>query len=91
MDYHGAFNDWLAEGEPGYQCTLDRGDVNHFQDPFWDWQDLRRRHAAYRVEDQRISVEPGWRLIAQDSYRDLTFQRREVFTYQAVDVTAPSS
>jgi hypothetical protein len=83
--YHGDFDDWLAAGHPGYEFRPStRPGVNGIQRPFWEWQQIRGQHAAYRVQENPIS-EPGWRLIARDSYRSVTFKRHEVFTYQAVE------
>jgi hypothetical protein len=90
MDYHGAFDDWLAAENPGYEYALKRSHAGSksgsdpFLDPFLTWLAIRGQHAAYRVEDYPMS-QPGWRLIARDSYRDFAFKQREVFTYQAVE------
>jgi 4-amino-4-deoxy-L-arabinose transferase-like glycosyltransferase len=84
--YRGAFDDWLAAGKPGYELTLERVGRDSLHEPFRTWLNNRDRHAAYRVQDVPTS-EPGWRLIARDSYFDHFFQRREVFTYQAVAPT----
>jgi hypothetical protein len=92
MEYRGAFDDWVAAEKPGHEFALPRSHagsksgVDPFHDPFHTWLDIRGQHAAYRVQDWPIS-EPGWRLIARDSYRDFAFERREVFTYQAVEAT----
>jgi hypothetical protein len=88
--YHGAFDDWLAAGRPGYEFgefgPSKRSGFDPLQDPFWAWLEIRGQHAAYRVQEYPTS-EPGWRLIARDSYRDLAFKRREVFTYQDIKAT----
>jgi hypothetical protein len=82
--YRGAFDDWLAAGKPGFELSLDRVGHDNFHDPFWAWVETRGESAAYRIQQAPMS-EPGWRLIARDSYRDFTFQHREVLTYQAVE------
>jgi hypothetical protein len=79
--YRGAFDDWLAAGKPGYELSLDRVGHDTFHDPFWEWMDARVQSAAYRIQQAPMS-EPGWRLIARDTYLDLTFQTREVLTYR---------
>jgi hypothetical protein len=81
MNYHGAFDDWLAAGKPGYESGPSEGTgLDPVQGPFWAWQDVRARRAPYRVQKYQWS-EPNWQLIARDSYRDFAFKRREVFTY----------
>jgi hypothetical protein len=86
--YRGAFDDWLAAGKPGYELSLDRVGYDPFHDPYWEWVDVRGESAGYRIQQAPMS-EPGWRLIARDSYRDFAFQQRGVFTYQAVEATEP--
>ncbi|MGO9034759.1 ArnT family glycosyltransferase [Mycobacterium sp.] len=86
--YRGAFDEWLAAGTPGYKLSLDR--VHHsFTDSYLEWMATRGESAAYRIRQAPMS-EPGWRLIARDSYRDFAFQQREVLTYQAVDAIKES-
>ena len=86
MEDHGAFDDWLAAGNPGYEFRPStRPGLDTFHDPFWSWLVDRGEHAAYRVQGSRMS-EPGWRLIARDSFRG-----GEIFTYQAVDAAKCSS
>jgi hypothetical protein len=94
MDYQGAFNDWLAAGNPGYECGFRRPGFDPFHKPdllitrpYWAWRTIRDQHAAYRVLESPMS-EPGWRLIARDSYRDFAFKRREIFTYRAIEANA---
>jgi len=82
--YHGAFDDWLAAGTPGYKLSLDRFDHRTFAGSYWEWIATRGESAAYRIRHAPMS-EPGWRLIARDTYRDFAFQQREVLTYQAVE------
>jgi 4-amino-4-deoxy-L-arabinose transferase-like glycosyltransferase len=86
MKYRGVFDDWLAAGKPGYELGIARPGSDPFHDPFGAFLDIRGRHAAYLVQAYPM-CEPGWRLIARDSYLDLAFQRREVFTYEAVEPT----
>ncbi len=90
MEYHGAFDDWLAAGKPGYAFyPSERPGFDAFHDPFYEWMEVRGQHAVYLVQDYPMS-EPGWRLVGRDPYRDFAFKRREVFTYQAVEATNPS-
>ena len=86
--YEGAFDDWLAAGNPGYELGLTRrpGLGDPFNDTFWAWLDSRGKHAAYRVQGNPMS-EPGWRLIAYDYYRTFEFKRHDLFTYQTVRPT----
>jgi hypothetical protein len=84
VGYRGEFDDWLAAGKPGYELTLDRVDHDTVHQPFWEWVDVRGKSSAYRVQLTQMS-DPGWRLIARDTYLDIRFQQREIFTYQAVD------
>lgn len=87
MEYHGAFDDWLTAGRPGLELRPStRPGFDSLHDPFYAWLDIRGRYAAYSVQTYPM-CEPGWRLIARDSYRDFAFMRREVFTYQAVEAT----
>jgi hypothetical protein len=92
MEYHGAFDDWLAAENPDHEFAIKRSHagfqpgLDPFVDPFLNWLFIRGQHAAYRVWDYPMS-EPGWRLIACDSYRDLDFKQRQVCTYQAIDAT----
>jgi 4-amino-4-deoxy-L-arabinose transferase-like glycosyltransferase len=93
MEYHGAFDDWLAAEKPGYEFGLprphagaERG-VDPFLDPFFTWLVKIRGHcASYHVQTYPIP-EPGWLMIARDGYRDFAFKRREIFTREADDAT----
>jgi 4-amino-4-deoxy-L-arabinose transferase-like glycosyltransferase len=88
--YRGAFDDWLAAGKPGYELALDRVGSEPFHDPYWVWLGNRAHHASYLISDNSPMSEPGWRLIARDFYLDYGFERREVYTYQAVEATKAS-
>jgi Dolichyl-phosphate-mannose-protein mannosyltransferase len=80
MEYHGAFDDWLAAGHPGYELRPSlRPGFDTFHDPFYAWLETRGERAAYRVQDYPMSA-PGWRLIARDS---IPFHRGAVYTYQS--------
>jgi hypothetical protein len=82
MTYHGAFDDWLAAGKPGYEFgPSKRPGFDPVQGPFWAWLGVRERYAHYRVQKYPWH-EPDWQLIAHDSYRDFAFKRRDVFIYQ---------
>ena len=85
--HQGAFDDWLAAGNPGHEFRpSEHPGFDTFHDPFWAWLDSRGKHAAYRVQGNPMS-EPGWRLIAHDYYRTFEFKRHDLFTYQAVEQT----
>ena len=91
MNYHGAFDEWLAAGHPGFEMSpLTRPGPNWFHEPYFSWVNMRDQQTAYCIVDDRISG-PGWRLIGHDSYRDDTFKRRQVFTYKAVDMGRASN
>jgi hypothetical protein len=91
MEYHGAFDDWLAAEKPGHEFALPRSHagskwgVDPFHDAFDAWLPIRGHHAAYHVVQDYPMSESAWRLIACDSYRDFAFRRREVCAYQAVE------
>jgi hypothetical protein len=82
--YRGTFDDWLAAGKPGYKLGIPRPGSDSFHDPLWEWVAARGESATYRIRHTPMS-DPGWRLIARDTYLDIKFQQREIFTYQAVD------
>jgi hypothetical protein len=85
LEYHGAFDEWLAAGKPGYEFRpSSRPGFDSFHEPFYRWLSVRGEHAAYRILESPM-CEPGWRLIARDPYRTFTFEQREILTYQAVD------
>ena len=66
--YHGAFDDWIAEGHPGN---------------FDDWIDRRGKQAQYRVWNGSSPVAPpGWRLLTVRSYRNVALKNRYVLTLE---------
>jgi 4-amino-4-deoxy-L-arabinose transferase-like glycosyltransferase len=64
--YHGAYDDWIADGHPG---------------PFFDWLVRRWQRAQYRVSlSPTPDPSPGWNLLAIRSYRNAALKMRYVVT-----------
>lgn len=81
--YHGAFDDWIAVGAPGFGIWP-KGNPSGYDwlhDPFNAWLSKRGEKADYRIIDSTGSPPPpGWQIIDTRSYRGARFARRFVWT-----------
>lgn len=77
-EYHGAFDDWVAAGAPGFKAPTPYppGDHDWFHEPFNDWMTARDNNAGYRAGLFANRPPPGWAPIAVFGYRNASFQRR---------------
>jgi hypothetical protein len=85
--YHGAYEEWIAAGVPGFG-TPPPGNPRTYDplhDPFRSWLDRRNEEAEYRVADSRRGPPPDrWQLIASHSFRSIRFRERFVWTWKRV-------
>jgi hypothetical protein len=85
--YHGAYEEWIAAGVPGFG-TPPPGNPRTYDplhDPFRSWLDRRNEEAEYRLADSRRGPPPGrWQLIASHSFRSIRFRKRFVWTWKRV-------
>ena len=83
--YHGAYEEWIAAGVPGFG-TPPPGNPRTYDplhDPFRSWLNRRNEEAEYRVADSRQGPPPGrWQLIASHSFRSIRFRKRFVWTWK---------
>lgn len=83
--YHGAYEEWIAAGVPGFG-VLPPGNPRTYDplhDPFRSWLDKRNEEVEYRVADSRQGPPPGrWQLIASHSFRSIRFRKRFVWTWK---------
>jgi hypothetical protein len=82
-EYHGAFDDWVAEGAPGFDPLpkdKPRG-YDALHDPFYAWLNERGRDAEYRVTESIEETAPaGWQVATARSYRNARFAKHFVLT-----------
>jgi hypothetical protein len=80
-EYHGAFDDWLAAGAPGFtaaSATGKRGGDDPLHDPFHRWLALRGWHAPLRVQADDVAPPAGWDVVHSFAYRDAWWRERHV-------------
>ncbi len=79
-EYHGAFDDWLAQTYPAFDGT--RGAVSParpgpLHPPFYAWMQERDYRADYRVSAiEGQADQPGWRVHREFPYRDALGRQR---------------
>lgn len=81
-EYHGAFDDWIAAGAPGFipSQPSDRGrDALH--DPFYAWLNTRSAEAHYRFVDSTAAYDRAeWQPIRTITLRNATFSEHRLLT-----------
>jgi Dolichyl-phosphate-mannose-protein mannosyltransferase len=80
--YHGAFDEWVAEGAPGFHPLS--GDpppgYDSFLDPFFAWLRNRDDNAPYRVGVLDGQLPAGWEPVSSYRYRNIRLQQRSIWS-----------
>jgi len=80
-EYHGAFDDWIAAGVPGFNPTPQEKPWASGDDPFYSWLHRRDERAEYLIADSIYGPVPdGWIVIATRTYRSARFATGFVWT-----------
>lgn len=80
-EYHGAFDAWLAAGHPGFEASPAQPGRKSkpFHDAFYLWLEQRSGRAVYRISPPwEVAQVPGWRTIAEESYRDALLKSKVI-------------
>lgn len=81
-EYHGAFDDWIEAGAPGFspsQPSYHGTDVLH--DPFYAWLTARSAQALYEFRDSPATYESTeWQPIRTVTYRNARFSEHQLVT-----------
>lgn len=80
--YHGAFDEWVAAGAPGFHDPPSNPTPGYdsFLDPFFAWLRRRDDNAPYRVGVVDGQIPAGWEPVSSYSYRNIRFQQRSVWS-----------
>jgi hypothetical protein len=90
-EYHGSFDDWIADGAPGYDINNSHHYTDPIHDPYHLWRQAEWDRAHYRVViSASVSTLPGWRLIAVRRFRTAGFKRAYVLSFERVPVLTTS-
>ena len=94
-EYHGAFDDWLAETYPRFDHTFGARSPaapGSLHDPFYAWHELRSWQANFQVRPAwQLIAPPGWRIVSESPFRNAYFARRSIMTLQRTTPRPPGS
>jgi len=94
-EYHGAFDDWLAETYPRFDHAFGARSPaapGSLHDPFYAWQELRSSQATFQISPARQRVvPPGWRMVSESPFLNAYFARRSIMTLQRTTPRPPGS
>jgi hypothetical protein len=81
-EYHGAFDDWITAGAPGFNPSRSSShgkDALH--DPFYAWLSARSAQATYEFRDSKTMYDPlEWQPIREVPYRNARFSEHRLMT-----------
>jgi 4-amino-4-deoxy-L-arabinose transferase-like glycosyltransferase len=84
QEYHGAFDQWIAAGAPGFRTNIGtpaRG-WDRLHGSFYPWVHERNNKAEYLVfvGGTGDKFPPDWQILSSDSYRNTIFRTRVAWT-----------
>jgi len=91
-EYHGAFDEWLAQTYPRFDHTLGKASPatpGSLDEPFYAWLHKRYWAGTHQVAVLETSAPAnGWHRAATEPYRNARFKVRGVDVYERTDAPA---
>jgi hypothetical protein len=81
-EYHGAFDDWIAAGAPGFNPSQPSSHgKDSLHDPFYAWLSARSAQAPYEFRDSTAIYDPReWQPVREVPYRNARFSEHRLVT-----------